>query len=119
MDRNDSGNSGNQGGEDNSDAVAHVHNAQQNRDALAEENRRVEATAGNSADQPIRQQNEGANSGGGSTARGTGSEDTSQARANVASAAENRDALAEESRRVQESAPDHTRRPIGDANNNS
>jgi hypothetical protein len=119
MDRNDSGNSGNQGGEDNSDAVAHVHNAQENRDALAEENRRVEATAGSSADQPIRQQNDGGSSGGGSGARGTGSEDATQARANVESAAENRDALAEESRRIQESAPEHTRRPVGDGNNGS
>ncbi|HYW10243.1 MAG TPA: hypothetical protein VE913_24980 [Longimicrobium sp.] len=119
MDRNDSGNSGNQGGEDNSNAVAHVHNAQQNRDALAEENRRVEASAGNSADQPVRQQNDGGNSGGGMGARGTGSEDATQARANVESAAANRDALAEESRRIQESAPEHTRRPVGDTNNNS
>ena len=53
MDRNDA----NQGGEDNSAAVEHVENAQENRDALAEQARRTEATAGDSADRPIRQTN--------------------------------------------------------------
>jgi hypothetical protein len=51
MDRNDA----NQGGEDNSAAVEHVENAQENRDALAEQARRTEATAGDSANHPIQQ----------------------------------------------------------------
>ncbi len=53
MDRNDA----NQGGEDNSAAVEHVENAQENRDALAEQARRTEATAGDSANHPIQQTN--------------------------------------------------------------
>lgn len=40
MDRNDQGN------EDTTRAAEHTHNAQENRDALAAQNRRTEATAG-------------------------------------------------------------------------
>ncbi|HEX8360275.1 MAG TPA: hypothetical protein VF613_09210 [Longimicrobium sp.] len=53
MERNDA----NQGNEDNSAAVEHVENAQENRDALAEQARRTAATAGDSADRPIQQTN--------------------------------------------------------------
>lgn len=53
MDRNDA----NQGGEDNTRAVEHVENAQDNRDALAEQARRTAATAGDSANHPIQQTN--------------------------------------------------------------
>ena len=98
MDRNDQGN------EDTRAAEAHTHNAQENRDALAAQNRRTEATAGDSANHPIQQSNQ--NSGAPDTsvmsATGRTSEDSSQAAANSSNAHENREALAEQNRRTQE-----------------
>jgi hypothetical protein len=113
MDRNDA----NQGNEDNSEAVAHVNQAQENRDALAEQNRRTEATAGDSANHPIQQTNANGpgagmdgglhntvnpGTGAGLDAARHGSEDNSQAVANTSNAHENRDALAEQNRRTNE-----------------
>lgn len=88
-----------------------VQNAAENRDALAREARRVEATAPESTDHPVG----GADRAGGTTGSaggGTGdaggmhaSEDASEAREHVRAAAENRDALAAEARRVDATTP--------------
>ncbi|HEU4562063.1 MAG TPA: hypothetical protein VFS20_29820 [Longimicrobium sp.] len=91
-----------QGNEDTTEAREHVHAAEENRDALEAQNRRTEATAPDSVDTPI---GSGTN---GMSATGTtrASDDPSQARENLRHAEENRDALAEQSRRVEASAPD-------------
>jgi len=125
----DSG-SGGGASEDTSRAREHVHNAEENRDALAAQSRRTEATA-TGGDTPIGSQASGAGPASGSrsaaggsgasgeSAGGTGgsglmnatggnggaSDDASQARENVRAAEENRDALADENRRVQGSVP--------------
>lgn len=136
MDRNDA----NQGNEDTREAEVHTQHAQENRDALAEQNRRTEATAGDSANHPIGQQNAGgSNTGGmnatgrggntgtsglnatGSGATGTGraSEDNTQAAANTSNAHDNMEALRDQNRRTEETTPDAVRRPIGEQNNNN
>ncbi len=126
MDQNDTG--ANQGNEDTRAAEIHTQNAQENLEALRAQNRRTEATTGEAVDHPIGQQDSGgARNGmtatGGGTAStgariadntGTVSEDTSQAAANVANAEDNRDALAEQKRRTEETTPDAVRRPIGE-----
>jgi hypothetical protein len=125
MDRNDA----NQGNEDNSAAVEHVENAHENRDALAEQARRTEATAGASADRPVGQQNTGGQNSGGSGTSGTtstgartasnthvASEDNSQAVANTSNAHDNLEALRDQNRRTEETTPDAVRRPIGEQN---
>ncbi len=141
MDRNDA----NQGNEDTREAEVHSQHAQENRDALAEQNRRTEATAGDSANHPIGQQNAGGTStGGGNTGTGglnaTGSgttgtgglnatgggtagtarasEDNTQAAANTSNAHDNMEALRDQNRRTEETTPDAVRRPIGEQNNN-
>lgn len=83
-----------QGSEDNRQAVEHVHNAQENRDALQEQARRVAATAPDT-DQPVN----------GFHADGMGGEDTTRAEENVRRAQENTAALREESRRVDATTP--------------
>jgi hypothetical protein len=107
------------GSEDNSQNVRATQNAADNRDALAEEARRVAATAPDSVNHPVDdtgRASTGANQGGttgGASGGASGnsggtmhaSEDASEAREHVREAAENRDALAEEARRVQDSAP--------------
>jgi len=130
----DQNNSANQGNEDTRAAEAHTQNAHENVEALRDQNRRTEATAGDSANHPVGQQNSGGSgSGGGTSATGGGttstgartagntstvSEDTSQASANVANAQDNRDALAEQNRRTEETTPDAVRHPIGNQDNN-
>ena len=138
MDQNDN----NQGNESTRAAEAHSQNAQENMEALRAQNRRTEATTGEAVDHPIGQQNSGAggsNAAGGGVGSGNGmnatagttstgartagntgtvSEDTSQAAANVSDAHENRDALAEQNRRTEETTPDAVRRPIGNQDNN-
>jgi hypothetical protein len=110
-----------QGNEDTSAAREHVHAAEENRDALEAQNRRTEATTPESVNTPIGGAG-GGNAGGGNAGGGTttsggqggmnatggtrGNDDPSQARENVRSAEENRDALAEQNRRVEASAPD-------------
>jgi hypothetical protein len=128
--------SGNRGGasEDTSRAREHVHNAEENRDALAAQSRRTEATA-SGTDTPIGQMDasgsgttggvsgsNNAGSGSSGTASGAGamnasggvgaggttghvSDDAGEARENVRAASENRDALAEEHRRVESTLP--------------
>ncbi|HLL83516.1 MAG TPA: hypothetical protein VK420_12715 [Longimicrobium sp.] len=123
----DQNNSANQGNEDTRAAEAHTQNAHENVEALRDQNRRTEATAGDSANHPVGQQNSGGSgTGGGTTSTGartagntgTVSEDTSQASANVANAQDNRDALAEQNRRTEETTPDAVRHPIGSQDNN-
>ena len=137
MDRNDA----NQGNEDTREAEVHSQHAQENRDALAEQNRRTEATAGDSANHPIGQQNAGSGgttgtSGMNATGSGTGglnatgsgntgtgtpraSEDNTQAAANTSNAHDNMEALRDQNRRTEETTPDAVRRPIGEQNNNN
>lgn len=136
MDRNDA----NQGNEDTREAEVHSQHAQENRDALAEQNRRTEATAGDSANHPIGQQNAGGTNTGGMNATGSGStgtggqnatgggtagnghassEDNTQAAANTSNAHDNMEALRDQNRRTEETTPDAVRRPIGEGNNNN
>jgi len=105
-----------QGSEDASRAREHVRNAEENRDALAAQNRRVEATAPAEARSDV---DAGTRAGSGMSATGIGtagsgsqqgSEDASAAREHVQNAAENRDALAAQARRVEATAPEETRR---------
>lgn len=82
----------------------HVHNAEENRDALAAQAERTRATTPAETDMPIGAAGtSGAGtSGAGSTAGGTGTDNTEALRA----VAENREALAEENRRVAATTPD-------------
>jgi len=118
MDHNLGGNrSAEQGSEDASQAREHVHNAQENRDALEAQNRRVEATAPPEVRSDV---DSGTRVGGGMDAAGIGgagnqgSEDNSAAREHVQNAAENRDALAAQARRVEATAPEETRHDLRD-----
>jgi hypothetical protein len=126
MDQNNTG----QGNEDTRAAEAHTQNAHENLEALRDQNRRTEATAGDSANHPVGQQNSGGsgngmNATGGTTSTGartagntgTASEDNSQAAANVSNAQDNRDALAEQARRTEETTPDSVRDPIRQPDN--
>jgi hypothetical protein len=87
----------------------HVHNAEENRDALAAQAERTRATTPAETDMPIGAagtSGAGATgsgtSGAGNTGGGTGTDNTEALRA----VAENRDALAEENRRVAATTPD-------------
>jgi hypothetical protein len=88
------------GTEDTSQAQRHAENAEENRDALEAQSRRTEATAPAGVDQPVR-----GTTGGGMSATGRASEDTSRAAAHVDEAERNRDALEEQNRRVENSTP--------------
>ncbi|HEX8391932.1 MAG TPA: hypothetical protein VF665_06175 [Longimicrobium sp.] len=83
-----------QGSEDNRQAVEHVHNVQENRDALQDQARRVQATAPDT-DQPVE----------GLRVAGMGGEDNSQAAENVRRVQENTQALRDEARRVDATTP--------------
>lgn len=142
MDQNNTG----QGNEDTRAAEAHTQNAHENLEALRDQNRRTEATAGDSANHPVGQQNSGGINSGGNTSSGsnaaggisgsnaptggttstgartagntgTASEDNTQAAANVSNAQDNRDALAEQARRTEETTPDSVRDPIRQPDN--
>ncbi len=125
MDQNNTG--ANQGNEDTRAAEAHSQNAHDNLEALRDQNRRTEATAGDSANHPVGQQEFISNNGGTVTSTasrggtsgntGTASEDNTQAAANVANAQDNRDALAEQNRRTEETTPDAVRDPIRQPDN--
>jgi hypothetical protein len=114
-----------QGSEDASQAREHVQNAQENRDALAAQNRRVEATAPpevrSDVDSGTRggsgMNAAGSNHGGTTSNNDQGSEDNSAALEHVQNAAENRDALAAQNRRVEATAPEETRHDLRDNNN--
>lgn len=100
-----------QGNEDTSAAREHVQAAEENRDALEAQNRRTEATTPESVNTPIGGVGNASTTSGGqggmsATGGPRGNDDPSQARENVRSAEENRDALAAQHRRVEASAPD-------------
>lgn len=82
----------------------HVHNAEENRDALAAQAERTRATTPAETDMPIGAAGTSGTgtSGAGNTAGGTGTDNTEALRA----VAENRDALEEENRRVAATTPD-------------
>lgn len=115
---NSGGNAANQGSEDNREATQHVQNAAENRDALAAQNRRTEATtSAETRDHPVEGMNAtggtlGGNSGSSAAPGRMGSEDNSQAAANVRNVQENRDALEDQNRRTEASAPPSTDQPI-------
>lgn len=92
------------GSESNDRNVRAVQNAADNRDALAREARRVEATAPESTDHPV----DGVDRTGDGAGTMHASEDASEAREHVREAAENRDALAAEARRVDATTPPET-----------
>jgi hypothetical protein len=89
-----------QGSEDNRAALEHQRNAQENTDALADQARRVEASAPEGTDRPVQ----------GLHVPGMGGEDTRQARENLRSVEQNRDALEAQSRRVDATTPDDVNR---------
>jgi len=95
MDRNDDIRST----EDTTANREHAHNAEENRDALAAQAERTRATTPAATDMPIGAAGAG---GSGTHAGGAGMDNTQAVRA----AAENRDALAEENRRVAATTPD-------------
>ena len=107
MDQNSGTGAGNgtRGSEDNSEAVEHVRNVEENREALEAQSRRVEkSTPDRVADTPIQ---------GLDGPRGA-SEDASRAASNAHSAEENRDALEAQNRRVESTAPEGTRDDLRD-----
>lgn len=94
---------GAQGSDDPSRAQEHVRAAEENRDALAAQNQRTASSTPGSVDMP---RVDGGEGGMRATGAGSqGSEDASQAREHVRAAEENRDALADENRRVENSTP--------------
>jgi len=97
MDRNDDIRST----EDTTANREHVHNAEENRDALAAQAERTRATTPAETDMPLGATGSGT-SGAGNTGGGTGMDNTEALRA----VAENREALAEENRRVAATTPD-------------
>lgn len=100
MDRNDDIRST----EDTTANREHVHNAEENRDALAAQAERTRATTPAATDTPVggAGTSGAGESGAGRTGGGAGMDNTEAVRA----AAENRDALAEENRRVAATTPD-------------
>ena len=86
---------GRNAGEDASDAREHVRNAQENTEALADQARRVEASAPEITDRPVE----------GLQVDGMGSEDNRMAAENQRSVQENTEALREQARRVDATAP--------------
>ena len=97
MDRNDDA----RGTEDTTANREHVQNAEENRDALAAQAERTRATTPAETDTPIGGANRSGS--GGTSGSGTAGMDNTDA---VRAAAENRDALAEENRRVAATTPD-------------
>lgn len=85
-----------QGSEDNRQNLEHVRNVQENTEALADQARRVDATAPDSTDRPVE----------GYQVPGMGGEDNRQAAENQQNVRENTEALREQARRVDASAPD-------------
>ena len=88
------------GSEDNREALEHVRNVQENTDALAEQARRVEASAPESTDHPVKAHR----------VPGMGGEDTRRAEENQRNVEENLEALEAQARRVDATAPPETRR---------
>lgn len=90
----------NHGNEDASKAREHMRNVQENTEALAEQARRVEATAPDSTDRPVE----------GVRVDGVGGEDTRMAAENQRDVQENTEALREQARRVDATTPDDVNR---------
>jgi hypothetical protein len=88
------------GSEDPRQAQEHMRNVQENRDALEEQARRVDASAPASTDRPIE----------GMRVDGMGGEDNTQAAENQRNVRENLEALQDQARRVDASAPDDINR---------
>ena len=88
------------GSEDNREALEHVRNVQENTDALADQARRVEASAPDGTGRPVE----------GLHVPGMGGEDTSRAAGNVRNVQENREALEAQARRVDATTPDDVNR---------
>ena len=86
--------------EDASQAREHVRNVQENTEALADQARRVEASAPESTSQPVE----------GLHVDGMGGEDNRMAAENQRNARENTEALREEARRVEATTPDDVNR---------
>jgi hypothetical protein len=93
-------NRGDQGNEDTSEAREHMRNVRENTEALADEARRVEASAPDSTDRPVE----------GLHVDGMGGEDTRMAAENQRNVQENTDALREQARRVDATTPDDVNR---------
>ena len=90
----------NDGSEDTSAAREHMRNVRENTEALAEEARRVEASAPESTDRPV----EGTRGG------RTPSEDSRMAAENQRNVRENTEALRDQARRVDATTPDDVNR---------
>jgi hypothetical protein len=88
------------GSEDPRQAQEHVRNVQENRDALEDQARRVDATSPASTDRPVE----------GLHVDGMGGEDTRQAEENQRDVRENLEALQDQSRRVDATTPDDINR---------
>ncbi len=86
--------------EDASEAREHMRNVQQNTEALADQARRVEATAPESTDHPVE----------GLHVDGAGGEDTRMAAENQRNVQQNTEALREQARRVDATTPDDVNR---------
>jgi hypothetical protein len=93
-------NNNRRGSEDNSEALEHVRNVQENTDALAEQARRVEASAPDSTDRPVQ----------GLHVPGAGGEDNRMAAENQRHVQENTEALRDQARRVDATTPDDINR---------
>ena len=90
----------NYGSDDPRQAQEHVRNVQENRDALEDQARRVDASAPESTDRPVE----------GLHVDGMGGEDTRQAAENQRNVRENLEALQEQARRVEATTPDDINR---------
>jgi hypothetical protein len=88
------------GSEDNSEALEHVRNAQENTDALADQARRVEASAPDGTGRPVQ----------GLHVPGAGGEDHRMAADNQRQVQENTEALRDQARRVDATTPDDVSR---------
>jgi hypothetical protein len=86
--------------EDASEAREHMRNVQENTEALADQARRVEASAPESTSRPVE----------GLHVDGMGGEDNRMAAENQRNVQENTDALREQARRVDASTPDDVNR---------
>jgi hypothetical protein len=87
-------------GEDASEAREHMRNVQENTEALADQARRVEATAPDTTDRPVE----------GLQVDGMGGEDNRMAAENQRNVQENTEALREQARRVDATTPDDVHR---------
>lgn len=86
--------------EDTTEAREHMRNVQENTEALADQARRVDASAPDSTDRPVE----------GLRVDGMGGEDNRMAAENQRNVQENTEALREQARRVDASTPDDVNR---------